>query len=244
MSPCLHYADPLQTYRQNCRIFTHDCPVPSSSSTSAATASARALAEALIHPTPTLFATLGDDQFSAIQTLFRIFSNVTDIPPTAPSPIEPRPAPPVAFQTDCPTPSTRLTKLPPNALPPRLTILPSADTPDKPPPLPTLCLPSHSETHHVQGVRPQHQDLPSSNLTVTTQFCNRAITYGHVHFRLPPTVGKPAPNRVMLPRSATCSNKKNKSTSSLTQPAVRRSNIGTSSVALTAPPGSRPLPNI
>ena len=38
----------------------HDCPVPSSSSTSAATTAARALVEALLHPNPTLFAILGD----------------------------------------------------------------------------------------------------------------------------------------------------------------------------------------
>ena len=50
-------------------FFPHDCPVPASISTSATTAAACALAEALLHPTPTAFATLGDYQFSAIQTL-------------------------------------------------------------------------------------------------------------------------------------------------------------------------------
>ena len=47
-------------------FFPHDCPVPSSSSTSAATTAARALTEALLHPTPTLFTTLGDEQFTAM----------------------------------------------------------------------------------------------------------------------------------------------------------------------------------
>ena len=50
----------------------HDCPALSSSSTSAATAAACALAKALLHPTPTPFATLGDDKFAAIQALSRI----------------------------------------------------------------------------------------------------------------------------------------------------------------------------
>ena len=94
------------------------------------------------------------------------------------------------------------------------------------------------------GRRPQHQDLPSFNPTMTTQFCNRAITCGLVPVRLPTTVGKPELKGVMSPHLSTFSNNKNKPTSSSTQPAVRRSNIGTSSVAPTATPGSRPSPTI
>ena len=152
------------------------------------------------------------------------------------------PAPPVAVQPYLPAPSLRVPNLPPTALSSRVTIVPPVFTPDKPPP--TLCLLPQSKTRHVQGCRPQHQDPPLSNPTATTQFFNRVITFGHVPVCLPPTVGRPAPNRVMLPRSANYSNKKNKPTFLLTQPAVMRSNIGTSSVALTAPPGSRHLPTI
>ena len=54
-------------------FFQHDCPVPACSSTSATTTAACALAESLLHPTSTLFTMLGDQQFSAIQTLSRIF---------------------------------------------------------------------------------------------------------------------------------------------------------------------------
>ena len=114
----------------------HDCPVPSSISTSAATAAARALAEVLLHPTTTPFATLGDDKFAAIQALSRIFSNVTAIPPTAPAPMAPRPAPPVAVQPDLSTPSPRVSTLPPTALYPRVTIVSPVVTPYKPPPHP------------------------------------------------------------------------------------------------------------
>ena len=71
----------------------HDFPVPYISSTSTATAATRALSEAILNPTPTPFATLGNDQLSAIQALSRIFSNVTDIPPTAPAPKALRPSP-------------------------------------------------------------------------------------------------------------------------------------------------------
>ena len=63
----------------------NNCPVPSGSSTSAATTASRALTKSLLHPTPTPFAYLVDNQFSAIQTLSRIFSNVTASPPTAPA---------------------------------------------------------------------------------------------------------------------------------------------------------------
>ena len=192
-----------------------------------------------MHPTPTPFSTLGNDQFAAIKTLSRILSNVTAIPPTAPDPMTPRPSLPVVVQPDLPAPSPRVPKLPPTALSPRVTIVPSVVTPYNPPP-PTLCLPPKSKPHHLRGCRTQHRDLPSSNLTNTTQFFNRDIAFGHVPVRLPTNVGKPAPNRVMLPCSSNCSNKKNKPTSPLTQPAVRRSNIGTSSVSLTAPPRSRP----
>ena len=64
----------------------HNCPVPAGGSTSAVTTAARALAEALLRPTLTPFATLGENQFAAIQTLSRIFSKFTEIPPTALTP--------------------------------------------------------------------------------------------------------------------------------------------------------------
>ena len=54
-------------------FLSHDCPVLASSSTSAATTDTRALSEYLLHPTTTPFATLSDEQFSAIKTLSRIF---------------------------------------------------------------------------------------------------------------------------------------------------------------------------
>ena len=69
-------------------FFPQYCPVPASISTRTATAAARALAEDLLHPTPTPFATLGDDQFAAIKTLSRILSNVTEKPQTAPAPVD------------------------------------------------------------------------------------------------------------------------------------------------------------
>ena len=66
-------------------------------------------------------------------------------------------------------------------------------------PHPNLCPPPQSDPHHVQGGRPQHQHLPSSNPTMTTQFCDHTITCGLVPVRLPTTVGKAAPKRVMSP---------------------------------------------
>ena len=45
----------------------------------------------------------------------------------------PRPAPPVAVQPDFPAPSPKVPNLPPTAISPRVTILPSVFTPDKPP---------------------------------------------------------------------------------------------------------------
>ena len=83
-------------------FFPHYCPVPACISTSAATAAARALAEALLHPTPTPFAILSDEQFAAIQILSRIFSKVTENPPTAVTPKTPQLAPAGALQMDCP----------------------------------------------------------------------------------------------------------------------------------------------
>ena len=109
---------------------------------------------------------------------------------------------------------------------------------------PPTCVYRSSPSRAMYRGRPKHQDLPSSNPTMTTQFLNLAITCGLVLFRLPTTIGKPAPKRVMLPRLATFSNKKNKPTFSSNHPAVRRLNIGTSSVALTATLGSRPSPTI
>ena len=50
-------------------FFPHDCPVLAGSSTSAATTAACSLAKALLHPTPTPFATLGNEKFAAVQTL-------------------------------------------------------------------------------------------------------------------------------------------------------------------------------
>ena len=117
-------------------FFPHDFPVPSRSFTSAATTAVRALSKALLHPTPTLFATLGDDQFAAIQTLSRIFSHVTASPPTAPALKAAQLSPAVVFQPDCPEPSPRMPKLAPTALPPRVTIVPSAHIPNNPQPKP------------------------------------------------------------------------------------------------------------
>ena len=93
------------------QFFPHNFPIPSRSSTSAATADAHTLAKALLQPTPTPFATLGDNQFTAIQTLSHIFSNVTASPPTAPDLKAPLPSPAVVFQPDCPVPSPRVPKL-------------------------------------------------------------------------------------------------------------------------------------
>ena len=66
-------------------FYPHDCPPPSGSSTNAATTAARVLAKSLLHPTPTPFATLGNNQFAALQKISRIFSNVTASPPTYPA---------------------------------------------------------------------------------------------------------------------------------------------------------------
>ena len=122
-------------------FFPHDCPVPSGRSTSAVTTSARALAEALLHPTSTPFATLGEDQFAAIQTLSRIFSNITENPLTEHAPKTPRPAPTGALQTDCPAPSPRVPTLIPPELSPRVTMVPATLIPDNLPhkPVPSSC---------------------------------------------------------------------------------------------------------
>ena len=185
---------------------------------------------------------MGGDQFSAIQTLFRIFSNVTAITPTAPAPMALRPAPLVAVQPDLPAPSPRVPNLPPTALSPRVTIVPPVFNPNKPPnhpasPAPVRAVPSTRVTSPAPVpviIEPDRQE----------QFFNRVITFGHVPVCLSPTVVRLAPNYIMLSRSANSSNRKSKPTLSLTRPAVRRSNIGTSSVAMTAPPGSRHSPTI
>ena len=146
MSLRLHFTYPRRTHHQNFGFFPHNCPVSASSSTSAATMAARALAEALLHLTPTPFAILGDNQFAAIQALSSIFSNVTVIPPTAPAPMAPHPAPAVAFQPDYPAPSPRVPKLTPTAFPPRVTILPAENSHNNPSPPTCVYRPSPSRT--------------------------------------------------------------------------------------------------
>ena len=101
----------------------------------------RLIITALLHPTPTPFAMLGGDQFSAIQTLSRIFSNVTASPPTAPTPKAPRPSPAGALQTYCYAPSTRVPNITPPASPPRVTMVPATHIPDNPPPKPVAITP-------------------------------------------------------------------------------------------------------
>ena len=103
-----------------------------------------------------------------------------------------------------------------------------------------LAIVSPPTIYQIQWGQPQHQHLPSLNLTMTTKCCNHSITCGFVPVRLPTTVDKVAPNRITLPPSANFFSKKNKPTASSTQPAVRRSNIGTSYVAPTATHVSRP----
>ena len=164
MSPCLHSADPRQTYRKNCRVFPHNCPVPSGSSTSSATMPARALAKALLHPNPTPSATLVKDQFSSIQRLSRIFSNVTAGPPTAPAPNAPLPAPDFVFQTYCPALSLRVPELTPIVFPSMVTIVSTANIPNTPPPSTCVYRPSPSRTIYT-GAGPStkschHQTRP------------------------------------------------------------------------------------
>ena len=141
--------------RKTVEFFPHDCFVPSGSSTSAATAAARALAEALLHPTPTPFATLGNDQFAAIQTLSRIFFKVTKNTPTENDPKTPQPAPAGVLQTDCPIPYLRVTKLTLPALSPRVTMVPATLTPDNLPPKPVPTTP----VQYIQ--RPNPTPTPS-----------------------------------------------------------------------------------
>ena len=84
---------------------------------------------------------MGNDQFSTIQTLSRIFSNVTENPPTVNTPKKQRPAPAGALQTDCPAPSPRVPTLTPPALSLRVTMVPANLTPYNPPPKPVPITP-------------------------------------------------------------------------------------------------------
>ena len=154
-------------------FFPHDCPVPAGSSTSSATAAARALNEALFHPTPTPFATLGDDQFSAIQTLLRVFSNVTENTQTAPAPKAPRPAPADALKIDCPAPYLRLPTLTPPELTPRVTMVPATQIPNNSPPkpvpiAPAQCIRQPTPTPTPAIIEPKH-DYPVLNLRYNLQ---------------------------------------------------------------------------
>ena len=144
-------------------FFPHDCPVPAGSSKSAAIAAARALAEALLHPTPTPFAKLGEDQFSDIQTLSRIFSNVSENPPTENTPKTPQPAPAGALKKDCPAPSSRVPTLTPSALSPRVTMVPPTLTPNNNPPklvpiTPVRCIRWPTPTPTPEIIEPDRDD--------------------------------------------------------------------------------------
>ena len=115
------------------QFFPHNCHAPAGISTSATTTAASALSEALLHPTPTPFVLLGDDQFAVIQTLSRIFSKVTENPPTAGTPKTPQLTPAGALQTDCHAPSPRVPMLIQHVFTPRVTMVPAKITHDNPP---------------------------------------------------------------------------------------------------------------
>ena len=137
--------------------------VPAGNSTSSATAAARALSKALLNPTPTPFATLGEDQLSAIQTHSRIFSNVTDNPPTAHAPKTPRPAPAGALQTDFPAPYQMVPTITPPELSLRGTMVPATLTPDNlpPKPVPTIsvqCIRRPTPTPTPAIIEPDRDD--------------------------------------------------------------------------------------
>ena len=129
-----------------------------------ATSAAHALTEAHLHPTPSPFATLGNDQFFAIKTLSQIFSNVTASPPIAPALKAPQPSPAVVFQPDCPAPSPRVPKLASTALPLRVTIVPSAHISDNPAPKPVSITPVQTCTRGPTPaptpsiIKPDHDD--------------------------------------------------------------------------------------
>ena len=144
-------------------FFPHDFPVLSSSATSDATTATHAFAKTLLHPTPTPYVTLGDDKFTAIQTLSRILSKFIENPPTAVILKIPRLAPTGVLQTDCPAPSPRVPLLTPPALTPRVNMVPANLTHKNHPPKPVLitlvqCIWQLTPTPTLSIIKPDRDD--------------------------------------------------------------------------------------